>query len=287
MAEDISQKIIDKAYCNAYYIPNFKNVLIKKIFKVLLIKIISIYRVIISYIKKIFLKLLLTFMKSNNEKNSIITIKKIDFENKSEELKKNGWCYIENFLDDKSYENIKKNWPNNIFFKFKNNPIKFYYIGLEYLGFLPGKYLDYDKKIISLHPYLKHYYNYILSNEFSEFINKLVNDKINFQCYSIACSSAWPKSFLAPHIDTISVDDDINKTLNCIHFVDGNDDDVEFSGATGIYEDNEFKKKIFIPKSLKNSLLIYNSKKNFYHGFDIMKKKNYRKTVMFQFFKKD
>lgn len=287
MAENISKKIIDKAFCNAYYVPNFKNILIKKIFKVLLIKIISIYRVIISFIKKLFLKLFLTFMKSNNSKSSVITIKNIDFENKSEELKRNGWCYIENFLDDDSYENIKKNWPKDIFFKFKNNPIKFYYIGLEYLSFLPEKYLDYDKKIISLYPYLRDYYNYILSNELSVFINKLVNEKLNFECHSIACSSAWPKSFLAPHIDTISIDNDIDKTLNCIHFIDGNNDDVEFSGATGIYEDNEFKKKIFIPKSLKNSLLIYNSKKNFYHGFDIMKKKNYRKSVMFQFFKKD
>ena len=100
MAENISQKIIDKAFCNAYYVPNFKNILIKKIFKVLLIKIISIYRVIISFIKKLFLKLFLTFMKSNNSKSSVITIKNIDFENKSEELKRNGWCYIENFLDD-------------------------------------------------------------------------------------------------------------------------------------------------------------------------------------------
>lgn len=133
---------------------------------------------------------------------------------------------------------------------------------------------------------MRDYYNFIISDKLSEFINKLVNDELNFECYSIACSSAWPKSFLAPHIDTVSKDNDIRKTLNCIHFIDGNDDDVEFSGGTGIYEDNEFKKKIFIPKSLKNSLLIYNSKNIFYHGFDVMKKKNHRKSVMFQFFKK-
>jgi len=292
MAENISKKIIDKAFCNAYYVPNIKNPLIKKSFKISLIIVISFYRKIIFFIKKLFIKLILTFMKSSNNKCSFIKIKNIDFENKAEELKKNGWCYIENFLDDQSYENIKKNWPKDIFFKFKNNPIKFYYIGLEYLSVLPKKYLDHDKKIISLHPYLRDYYNYIISDMFSVFIDKLVNgklvnDKLNFECYSIACSSAWPKSFLAPHIDTVSIDNDINKILNCIHFIDGNDDDVEFSGGTGIYEDNEFKKKIFIPKSLKNSLLIYNSKKFFYHGFDVMKKKNHRKSVMFQFFKKD
>ena len=73
-------------------------------------------------------------------------------------------------------------------------------------------------------------------------------------------------------------------SINCIHFIDGNDNDVEFSGGTGIYEDNEFKKKIFVPKSLKNSILIYNSKKSFYHGFDFIKKKNYRKAIAFQLF---
>ena len=33
MAENISQKITDKAFCNAYYVPNIKSPLIKKIFK--------------------------------------------------------------------------------------------------------------------------------------------------------------------------------------------------------------------------------------------------------------
>ena len=46
-------------------------------------------------------------MKSNNSKSSVITIKNIDFENKSEELKRNGWCYIENFLDDEP----STTWP--------------------------------------------------------------------------------------------------------------------------------------------------------------------------------
>jgi len=287
MAENISQKITDKAFCNAYYVPNIKSPLIKKIFKLFLIKTVSFYRVTIFYIKKLFLKLFLIFINNNNNtKCSVVKIRNINFKEKSDELRKNGWCYIENFLDEQNYENIKQNWPKNIFLKFKNNPIKFYYIGLEYLSYLPEKYLDNDKKIISLYPRLRDYYNYLLSSELSIIIQKLVNETSNFECHSIACSSAWPKSFLAPHVDSISLDNDINKTINCIHFIDGNNDNIEFSGATGIYEDNEFKKKIFIPKSLKNSLLIYNSKKNFYHGFDIMKKNTFRKTVMFQFFKK-
>ena len=143
--------------------------------------------------------------------------------------------------------------------------------------------MDLDKEIISFYPDIENYYNYLLSDKMREFINKLTN-RNNFYCYSIACTTSWPKSFLAPHVDSISIEENYKNTINCIHFIDGNDEEIEYSGATGIYEDNEFQKKIFLPSSLKNSVLIYNSKINFYHGFDIMKKNTFRKAIGFQFF---
>ena len=145
------------------------------------------------------------------------------------------------------------------------------------------KFLDLDKEIIPFYPDIENYYNYLLSDKMREFIYSLTN-KSNFHCYSIACTTSWPKSFLAPHVDSISIEENYKNTINCIHFIDGNDEEIEYSGATGIYEDNEFQKKIFLPSSLKNSVLIYNSKINFYHGFDIMKKNTFRKAIGFQFF---
>jgi hypothetical protein len=52
-----------------------------------------------------------------------------------------------------------------------------------------------------------------------------------------------------------------------------------------LYEDNHFGKSIFIPKNLKNTLLIYDTKKNFYHGFPRVDKGCHRKTINMAFLK--
>ena len=66
-------------------------------------------------------------------------------------------------------------------------------------------------------------------------------------------------------------------------FVEGNDNCIEYSGGTGIYKDNEFNKPIFIPTTLNNSCLIYDSSENFFHGFKRMKPEGYRKAITFAF----
>ena len=94
---------------------------------------------------------------------------------------------------------------------------------------------------------------------------------------------AGNNSYLVPHID--GVKSRLKKAYNFIFFLDGNDQNVSLSGATGIYKDNEFNKPLLIPSTLKNSLLIYKSTENFYHGFPLTKmpKNIYRKTINFQF----
>ena len=92
---------------------------------------------------------------------------------------------------------------------------------------------------------------------------------------------AGENSYLIPHQDTMMNDKEI---VNVIFFIDGGLNS-EFSGGTGIYEDNEFKKPIFIPTTVKNSAIIYNSRRNFFHGFDIIKEKTLRKAVSFQLVK--
>ena len=67
-----------------------------------------------------------------------------------------------------------------------------------------------------------------------------------------------------------------------IYFVDGSEDPIK-SGGTGIYADPDFEQPLLTPQTLKNSVLIYNSKNNFFHGFDIMKKNSFRHAITFQF----
>ena len=70
-----------------------------------------------------------------------------------------------------------------------------------------------------------------------------------------------------------------------IYFVDGCNINPELSGATGMYVDNEFKNPLFIPNTLKNSCLIYNSSSKFFHGFQKIDTPNNvtRKTINFHF----
>ena len=117
---------------------------------------------------------------------------------------------------------------------------------------------------------------------------QLNSSKDNYKCASIQSSIAWHRSFLAPHIDTIFNYEDADKSvLNCIYFIDGNNNFPRFSGGTGIYKDNEFKEPIFIPNNLKNSMLIYSATDEFYHGFEKIKKGGFRKAVSIAFHKKD
>ena len=91
-------------------------------------------------------------------------------------------------------------------------------------------------------------------------------------------------SFLIPHIDGVFKNTQTKQHYNFIYFVDGYDENPILGGGTGFYKDNEFKLPIFVPNTIKNSLVIYNQSESFFHGFRTIDcpKEIYRKTVNFQ-----
>lgn len=291
MAIKYSKKLVEEAFENAYYVPKFQNKLIRKIFKIVNIFIIKKIRKSIFFIKNFYVNILV-FAKLAFKKKKIFiitpSIEEKNYSNISKRLNNNGWVFIENFIDLKFYNQLLKKWPSNLYFKYKNNPLKNYLWGFEYLNNKDkgSYYLNNDDKKLQLFDELKEYYNFILSKSFKQFINKISVAELDFECISINSTIAKKNAFLIPHIDTIHDEKTNQFTLNCIHFIDGNNNDIEYSGGTGIYKDNEFQKKIFIPTSLKNSLLIYNSRLKFFHGFKKIKKNNFRKAIAFQFFSK-
>jgi hypothetical protein len=96
----------------------------------------------------------------------------------------------------------------------------------------------------------------------------------------------FENAFLIPYLDKIHDAKKNQFTLNCIYFIDRNNNNLECSGGIGIYKDNEFEKKIFKPILLKNSILIYNPKLKFFHRFKKIKINNFQKAVAFEFFTK-
>lgn len=192
------------------------------------------------------------------------------------EIETKGYIFLENFLNQDYYTFLNKNFPKRYELYKSKSPLKNYNIGFIYGS--DGTYRDLE------HPNaLNTFYKFILSNEFEKDVNNIFNLTNNkLVCKNIVTSIAEEKSFLIPHMDSISSErKDLN--INFIYFVDGNDDDIDYSGGTSIYEDNDGEKVLLKPKTLKNSVLIYNNTDHFFHGFKIMKKKCHRKAFSFQF----
>jgi hypothetical protein len=187
----------------------------------------------------------------------------------------NNYCFIKNFLDEKSWEIIKDSWPSNNNFFLNKSVMKHYYI---------HKIIYSDEDVNKLkNENIKIFSRLLLTKNFSNLINQIANDRNNYNLSNIVYSIASYKSYLIPHIDSVSKEMNYHKTLNFIFFVEGNDQCIEYSGGTGIYRDSEFNDPIFIPTTLNNSCLIYDSSENFFHGFKKMGPNGYRKAITFSF----
>lgn len=215
------------------------------------------------------------FIRAENEHEISFNLKEINNLITRKQFKDSGYFFIENFLTDKCYKHINNYWPNNCFFYAADSPLKNYNFGFRYLNKQFTNSYDFKKNLA-----ITKFYNFIISKEFEIQINKSLGET-GYKVFSIVASSAKKDSFLIPHQDTRLDDNHVRNLVNIIYFVDGSEN-AEESGSTGIYDDPDFKKLIFVPKTIKNSALIYNSKMNFFHGFKKMSFESYRKAISFQ-----
>jgi len=298
MAIEKSEHMVKKAFDNAYFVPNLKNKFLKKIIKFVLINVLSQIRKVKFYFTVSILHPFLFYffiqLKNKNlkNKNNLITISVKELSQYSDDYNEKNFVFIKNFIDINFYNKLLNDFPNKIYFKHKNDPTKFYYWGFEYLSELSNKkYLNFDEKLLSKFTFVDQYYNFILSDLFCENFKKItqykyVKSKFSLKVLSINATYAASGAFLIPHKDSAYILDNSELVHNCIHFIDGNDADIEESGGTGLYLDNQFQKKVFIPSTLKNSLLIYNTKANLFHGFNFINKNSFRKAFAFQIIEK-
>lgn len=265
-----------KRYYGKFYFTNdltFIKVLINKIlisFLKFKISIVNLNRKIFSF----FIKISNSSTMSSKKVNFNVNIDKSDLAKYSSDLEKKNFAFIENFLTKDCYQHILDNWPSINFFNHNQKIIKFYSIGFR----------NRDKKKLDYNNSIKNTYNFIESLEFEKFINELVYfEKAEYRISGIASTMVGNNSFLAPHVDGVQKID--RKTYNFIYFIDGDNSDPLLSGGTGIYSDNNFEKPIFLPTTLKNSVLVYNTTTDFYHGFNFTNLQNnvYRKTINFHF----
>ena len=207
------------------------------------------------------------------------SIKKI-----SNDLKTNNFTFIENFLTDESYKQLINSWPSINHFDHKKKITYHYSTSFRY----EHQSIDLNKtfKSYSNKFGLRKFYQFLIGEKFKDFYDKLFKtDKENFYVYAILSTMASNDSYLIPHYDGVAKDSIVKRGYNFIFFVDGYEKDLSSGGATGLYKDNEFKVPLLIPRTIKNSVLIYNIlSTDFYHGFKSIESPEniYRKTINFQ-----
>ena len=251
------------------------NLLINLLYHIYLIKysLVNFKRKILRFVNFIFSSKI-----NNNLTKFSINLDNKSLEKISNDLKTKNFSFIENFLSEESYQYLIKNWPDINYFDHNKKIIKHYNSKREW----PKKKIF--SKMNSCGE-LENFYTYLLSKEFQNFYNRLINfENKDYQICAISSSMATRDSYLIPHVDGVIKNKQNLKNYNFIYFIDGYDEDPSLGGGTGFYKDNEFRFPIFIPKTIKNSIVIYNQTEEFYHGFKTIKspKDIYRKTVNFQ-----
>ena len=236
-------------------------------------------------IKRILKKPLYKNIYLNNNSNYREIINKKNLLKGSIFYKDNSYCFIENILDEYFYSNLLKNFPPKEFFLPPRLLVKQYNFGFKWV------YTDQTDLKTDYFYEVNHFFQVLKSSYFLDLLNLFTNDQNRRLLYSYNLTLANKGAILFPHKDSITNLDE-NATLskketalNMIFFIKGKRNSDGNIGGTGIYLDNEFKKPIFIPKNLNNSLLIYRSDAELFHGFEEMEKDSERFTVNAQFSK--
>ncbi len=283
-----------KAEINFYKFPklilNLNNLFLKSALIYVYRKIFNQLRKVVNIKRKIFSKL--NKLNKKNNSNNFNEFKIRDLSSYSKTFQEKGYCFVSNFFDENSYKNLLGNWPNQNYFALGESPGKFYSFSFIFdmidSNLLKQKSTDEKIKIVknlNKFPILENFYKFILSKNTSNNITKVINNSNNeiWNCCLTLLTHAKEESFLIPHMDGYIQRENVPKSINVGIFIDGNNENPKGSGALGLYEDNEFKKPIFIPENLKNTALIYDTQKTIYHGFNFMEKNCYRKTINLAF----
>ena len=188
-----------------------------------------------------------------------------------------GWLFIEDFLPNELYLRLASGWPVRRWFQplGKSEVSKTYDSAFEIYA---------KNEPDALVPMaLSHVYRFFSSKEFESQIASLSLNSEPMQCYWLTTINSYWGSGLAPHRDTPDIDSSgRDRRINTIYFVDSNGEGWE-AGGTAILKTNNFSEPVFIPKKLKNSLLIYETGAPFFHGFPPIKFGKFRRALTAHF----
>ena len=204
------------------------------------------------------------------------------------QFKSERYAFIKDFFCPDTYNKICESFPHEVFFNYPQNGVKFYSWSDESRWVRGKNSTTYKasngKQFFEIYPTFRKLYDFLDSSEMSEKV-KIITNSRKAELFSIAITRAQEGSFLSPHLDTIGENRKAGDKVMCniIYFLLAGGSSPENSGGTGLYLDNEFNNPIFIPTTMRNSALIYDSVEPFYHGYDLMAPGSFRWAIVFQF----
>lgn len=169
------------------------------------------------------------------------------------------WAFANPFIDEKFYRELVGGWPPRYYLDPPREITKSYDIGFKWIrgwDTPPG---------IERFPALHALFNYFQSYECGERLTKMIGSSVPIAFNTFLVNVTYPGSVVIPHHDT-PLPAEAQPFVNVVYFVDGAGGGN--SGELMLSRDNELKKVEFLPPTLKNAAIIYDTRAPFYHGFD-------------------
>ena len=184
------------------------------------------------------------------------------------------WAWVENIFPESFLKNLIAYWPPRRYFNPPRIIIKSYDVGFKWdRG-------DAIPEYIELFPELEALLAYLQSDEWSERLTDYTGSQKKISCNSFLANMTYPGSCIIPHKDT-PLEDAGTLFLNMIFFIDGSGGGN--SGELLLSHDSNQKDIFFVPTTLQNACLVYDTKGNFYHGFPPVARGTFRWVVTASF----
>lgn len=189
------------------------------------------------------------------------------------------WAFFEDILSPDFHDELCKNWPKKYFLEPPREKEKSYNIGFGWHYGKEPNFKYYDP--YGQYPLIVTFLNYMRSDEVARRVERLTGSKGELVCYSCILTDAGPGAEVIPHVDSIQDDTRAGDFVNMVFFIDATGG--KHSGALALSKDNELRDIIFEPPRLRNTMLMYNSLANYYHGVAPIVKGKFRWTIGIQF----
>jgi len=199
-----------------------------------------------------------------------------NFEAASEKYSQHNWAYIENIMDLSIHQQLLTSWPKTIHFIPNRNIYKSYDTGF---GWKPTQSIE-DVEHLSKYPIIEAFYTHLDSEDFCKRVTDICGDGIERSRWATSLTHANWGSTVIPHIDTIP-QDPYAGFVNLVFLIYGNTG--PRSGGLSMYSGPHWSNLIFEPSNLNNTLMMYDTQEDLWHGFPPMRFGTRRYTINCQF----